>query len=54
MIIFLSMIIASLAAYLFNGWLSASMDISIKAMLDLIVFILVYIFSNRYLKNLRD
>lgn len=53
MTIFLSMIIASIAAHIANGWME-SWDISIRAMLDLIVFIAVYMTSNRYLKNLRD
>ncbi len=53
MTMFLSTIIASIAVHLVNGWIE-SWDISIRAMLDLIVFIAVYMTSNRYLKNLRD
>lgn len=36
-----------------NSWMD-SWDISIRAMLNLIIFIAVYMISNRYLKNLRD
>jgi len=54
MTIFLSMILASLAAHFVNGWLESWTDISVRAMLDLIVFIAVYMTSNRYLKSFRD
>jgi len=53
MITFLAMIIASLAVHLVNGWVEPYLDISIKMMLDLIIFIAVYMASNRYFKNLR-
>jgi len=54
MILFLSLIIASLAVHFVNGWMEPLMDVSIRAMLNLIVFIAVYMFSNRYLKRFRD
>lgn len=54
MIMFLSMILAALAAHLVNGWMEPLLGISLRAMLDLIVFVAVYMASNRYLKNLRD
>lgn len=54
MIKFLSMILASLAVFFVNGWTAEFLDISIRAMLDLIVFIAIYMITNRYLKNLRD
>ena len=54
MILFLSMIIASLAAYFMNGLMSFNIDESIRAMINLIVFIAVYIISKRYLKTFRD
>ena len=53
MIIFFSMIIASLAVHLLNGWMEPVMDISLRAMINLIVFIAVYMVTSRYLKNLR-
>jgi len=54
MITFLSMILASLTIYFVNDWLGSSVETSIKAMLDLVIFIAVYMFSNRYLKRYRD
>lgn len=48
------MIIASLAVHLLNGWMEPVMDISLRAMINLIVFIAVYMVTSRYLKNLRD
>lgn len=51
MIRFFSLIISSLAVHFINGWLEPSLEISIKAMLNLITFIVVYMISNRYLKN---
>lgn len=54
MILFLSMILASLAVHFVNGWTEPYLEISIRAMLNLIVFIVVYMASNRYLKNFRD
>ena len=54
MILFLSMIIASLAVHFVDGLMTSNVDDSIRAMLDLIVFIAVYMISNRYLKNFRD
>lgn len=51
---FFSMIIASLAVYFVNGWVESFMEVSIRAMLNLIIFIAVYMISNRYLKNFRD
>jgi len=53
MIIFLAVIIASLAVHFVNGWIEPYLDISIRMMLNLIVFIAVYILSSRYFKNLR-
>jgi len=53
MIPFLSLILAYMAIYFVNNWLGSSMDISIKAMLDLVIFIAVYMISNRYLKSFR-
>jgi len=51
----LSIILAALAAHFVNGWLEPYVaDVSIRAMLDLIVFITVYIVSSRYFKNLWD
>ena len=54
MILFLSMILAGLAAHLVNGWTEPFLNISVRAMLDLIVLISVYMLTSRYLKNLRD
>lgn len=54
MIIFLSLILAGLAAHFVNNWTASFLDISLRAMLDLIVFIAVYMVSSRYFKNLRD
>ena len=54
MIIFLSMILASLAVYFVNGWTTGLLDISLRSMLNLIVFIATYMLSSRYFKNLRD
>ena len=51
---FLSMIIASLAVHFANGWMEPFVEISIRAMLDLIIFIATYMISNRYLKNFRE
>jgi len=48
------MIIASLSVHLLNGWMEPIMDISLRAMINLIIFIAMYMLSNRYLKNLRD
>ena len=45
------MIIASLAAYFVNSWTEPFLEVSINAMLSLIVFIISYMVSNRYLKN---
>ena len=54
MILFLAMIIASLAVHFVDGWIGNSIDDSIRIMLDLIIFIAVYMISNRYLKGFRD
>lgn len=54
MILFLSMIIASLAVHFVDGWIGNAIDDSIRIMLDLIIFIATYMFSKRYLKNFRD
>lgn len=54
MITFLSMILASLAVHFVNDWVTPFTEISIRAMLDLIVFIAVYMLSRRSLKNIRD
>lgn len=54
MILFLSMIIASLAVYFINGLIPANMDESVRAMLNLIVFIVAYMISKKYLKTFRD
>lgn len=54
MIRFFSFIISSLAVYFVNGWVEPYLEISIKAMLNLIVFILAYMLSSRYLKNLLE
>lgn len=54
MILFLSMILASLAVHLLNGWLEPFMGISLRAMISLIVFIAVYMLTSRYLKNLKN
>ena len=54
MIMFLSMIFAALAAHLVNGWMEPLLGISLRAMLDLITFIAVYMICSRYLKNFRD
>ena len=54
MVIFLSMILAFLAAHLFNGWAEHFMGISLRAMLDLIIFIVVYMICSRYLKSFKN
>lgn len=54
MIIFLSMILASLAVHFVNGWMEPLIGISLRAMINLIIFIAVYMVSSRYLKNLKD
>lgn len=51
MIRFLSFIISSLTVYFVNDWAEPFLEISIKAMLNLIVFIIVYMVTNRYLKS---
>jgi len=53
MTIFLSMILASLAVHFLNGWMEPFMDVSLRAMINLIVFIAVYMLSGRYFKNLK-
>jgi len=53
MITFLAMIIASLAVHFVNDWAEPYLDISIRMILDLIVFIAVYMVSNQYFKSLR-
>ena len=53
MITFLSMIIASLAVHLVNGWMEPFMDVSLRAMINLIIFIAVYMISGRYIKSLK-
>ena len=50
---FLSVIIAFLCVHFVNGWLDGLLDISLQAMINLVVFIVVYMISNRYFKNLR-
>lgn len=55
MFTFLSIVLAAVAAHLVNGWLEPYVtDVSIRAMIDLIVFIAVYMLSRRYFKNLWD
>ncbi len=54
MITFLSVIIAFLCVHFVHGWLDGLLDISLQAMIDLIVFIAVYMISNRYFKNMRE
>lgn len=55
MFIFLSIVLASLAAHFVNGWLEPVVaDASIRAMIVLIVSIAVYMISSRYFKNLWD
>ena len=55
MFTFLSIVLAAVAAHLVNGWLEPHVaDVSIRAMIDLIVFIAVYMVSRRYFKNLWD
>ena len=54
MTLFVSMILASLSVHFVNGWIEPFTESSIRAMLDLIVFIAVYMYSSRYLKNMRD
>ncbi len=54
MITFLAMIISSLAVHFVDSWVGSYLDISIRMMLDLIIFIAAYMVSGRYLKNLRD
>ena len=53
MVTFLSMIIASLAVHLVNGWMEPFMDVSLRAMINLIIFIAVYMISGRYIKSLK-
>ena len=53
MISFLSMIIASIAVHLLNGWMEPFMDVSLRAMINLIIFIAVYMISGRYIKSLK-
>ena len=48
------MIIASLAVYFVNGWVENFLEVSIRAMLNLIVFIAAYMLSNRYFKKFHD
>lgn len=50
---FLAMMISSLAVHFVNGWVEPYLDVSIRMMLDLIIFIAVYMVSSRYFKNLR-
>lgn len=54
MIMFLSMILAGLAVHFVNGWTADFLGISMRAMLDLIVFIATYMVTSRYLKSFRD
>lgn len=54
MISFLSLILAFLAVNIVNGWITPFTEISIRAMLDLIVFIATYMISRRYLKRFRE
>jgi hypothetical protein len=55
MFTFLAIVLAALAAHFVNGWLEPHVaDVSIRAMIALIVFIAVYIVSSRYFKNLWD
>lgn len=51
MIKFFSLILGSLAVHFVNGWSESFLEISIRAMLNLIVFIAVFMISNRYLKS---
>ena len=51
MIRFLSFIISSLVVYFVNDWAEPFLEVSIKAMLNLIVFIVVYMVTNRYVKR---
>lgn len=51
---FLSITLAGLAAHLVNGWTEPFLSISPRAMLDLVTFIVVFMLTNRYLKNLRN
>ena len=53
MITFLSIIIASIAVHLLNGWMEPFMDVSLRAMINLIIFIAVYMISGRYIKSLK-
>lgn len=48
------MIVAGLAAHFINNWTTPFLEVSFRAMLDLIVFIAVYMISSRYLKKIRD
>jgi len=54
MILFLAMIIASLAVHFVDGWIGNGIDDSIRLVLDLIVVIDVYMISKRYWKDFRD
>lgn len=54
MIMFLSMTLAGLAVHLVNDWTEPFLSISPRAMLDLIIFVAVFMFTNRYLKSLRN
>lgn len=53
MILFLSIILASLAVHLLNGWMAPFLGISVRAMIDLVVFIAVFMLTSRYLKSLK-
>ena len=51
----LSIVLAAVTAHLVNGWLEPYVaDVSIRAMISLIIFIAVYMVSRRYFKNLWD
>ncbi len=54
MIRILSMLLASLASYLVIDKLQPYAGLSMRAFIGLIAFVIVFIYTDRYLKNLRD
>ncbi|MFK5913415.1 MAG: hypothetical protein QM484_03500 [Woeseiaceae bacterium] len=50
---FAAIIFSALVAHLLNGWLEPHTEESIRAMLVLVVSIVVFMLSRRYIKNLR-
>lgn len=51
MIKIFSIVLGSLVVHFVNGWTEPFLDVSLRAMLNLMVFIAVFMISKRYLKN---